>query len=466
MPLYQWDGGTIAQLESITNAPGKIEIILRPQKNADANALTSLRKSLGDSGMVNYVDADERGDRLIIPVIKDEKALLGQLTKGGWIQGTPTITQTSEDKEIKQDSTREKLEKHSLLLSALFYDLGNVACMVSGWQRGRHNKGGKFTASDYSEMGVGFAFTTGDLLLTAYGKEKKKDPLLAFSDELKHYLDDRNVKVPQGVGATPEVIHKSGVFATANEFLQRNVTSVKCLSETTGGVLMIKAALKKDNFNAGKLAAGMMLTTGWLSTFLLDKPNAPPYAFKPEMNPSNLNTGTKVANWFKENPRGRIAMPLGMANNIANLGGAWGEAKRFGKDVVEAQAALAGKSGAALAEAQSELARHTAKQHDYRWNVASACAFLIGHSFFGMSGNKRSDDHVADTKTFTHDMLAVASNMLCSVSPDVRKAAVESSAEYICSIKDVTLRKEEAMEMINARIDHLKQSPFLTGAAR
>lgn len=125
---------------------------------------------------------------------------------------------------------------------------------------------------------------------------------------------------------------------------------------------------------------------------------------------------------------------------------------------------LVGKSGAALKVAQDDLAHHQIKQHDYRWNVMSACSFMVAHSLFGMSGNKRSDDHVADTKTFTHDVLAVASNMLCSVSPEMRKSAVEGAADYITSIKDVTLRKEEAIEMINARVDQLKKSPFLTGA--
>lgn len=262
MPRYQWNSGTIAQLESITNAPGKVEIILRPQKGANAQALTGLRESLGKNGMTNYVDADAQGDFLIIPVVKDEKKLLMQLSDGGWIQGAPTITQTSEDKAIKHDNSREKLQKHSLLASALFYDLGNVACMVSGYQRGRHNKGGKFTASDYSEMAVGGAFTAGDVLLTVYGKEEKEDPLLAFSKDLKQYLGKHNVVVPHGVGATPEVIHKSGLFSHANDFLKENVTSIKCLSETAGGLFMIKAAMKKDNFNGGKLAAGLMITRG------------------------------------------------------------------------------------------------------------------------------------------------------------------------------------------------------------
>ncbi|MBY0406108.1 MAG: hypothetical protein K2Q01_00315 [Rickettsiales bacterium] len=455
MPKYQWDSGTIAQAESITNVPGKVEVILRPQKNATAHDLTALRQELGRNGLVNYVDQDAQGDRLIIPVIKNEKLLIGTLEKGGWVKGVPSMTYTSEDKEIHHDSAREKMQKHSLLLSALFYDLGNVACMVSGWQRGKLNRGGKFTAADWSEMGVGVAFTAGDLLLTVFGKEEKKDPLLAFSDEMKNYLSAHDVVVPQGVGATPEAIHKSGVLSTAHDFLKRNVTSIKCLSETTGGALMIKAGLKPGNVNNGKVAAGLMLTTGWLSTFFLDKPNAPPYSFKPEVDVGSQNTGQKLVGWLKDNPRGRIAMPLGMANNVSNLYGSWKESKKFAGDV-----AMARRSGNA-----AEIAYNTAKQNDYVWNVLSACSFLIGHSFFGMSGQKPSDSHVADTRTFTHDVLAVSANMLCSVPQEARQLAVEAAAEYIVSIKDVALRKEDAARLINERIDHLKKSPFVTGDA-
>ena len=454
MPRYQWTGGTIAQLESITNAPGKVEIILRPQKDADAQQLMQLRQSLGVSGMVNYVDADAQGDRLIIPVITDEKALLAQLTQGGWIKGEPTITQTSEDKEIHQDSTKEKIQKNALLLSALFYDLGNVSCMVSGYMRGKHNKDGKFTASDLSEMGVGAAFSVGDVLLTVFGKEEKKDPLLAFTDELKGYLKAHSIEIPHGVGATPEVIHQSGFFAGTHDFLKHNVTSIKCLSETAGGLFMIKAALKKDNFNMGKMAAGMMLATGWLSTFVLDKPHAPPYGFKPQVDAGDQNTGEKMTSWLKENPRGRIAGPLSMGNNISNIIGAGFEARKFKGEFLKAKA-----SGHA-----ADIAHHGAKQYDYGYNVLTACSFLVANGLFGMSGTKHSDDHVADTKTFTHDVLAVSANMLCSVDPEVRKAAVDGAAEYITSIQNVSLRKEEAMEMINARIDQLKHSPFLTGA--
>ncbi len=456
MPRYQWTQGTIAQIESITNAPGKVEIILRPQKDADAAALTALRQSLGESGCTNYVDADAQGERLIIPVIKDEKALLAQLTKGGWIQGEPTITQTSEDKEIRQDSTREKIQKNALLLSALFYDLGNVSCMVSGYMRGKHNRDGKFTASDLSEMGVGAAFSVGDVLLTAFGKEDKKDPLLAFTEELQGYLKAHSIEIPQGVGATPQAIHNSGFFAGAHDFLKHNVTSIKCLSETAGGLFMIKAALKKDNFNMGKMAAGMMLTTGWLSTFVLDKPHAPPYAFKPRVDAGDQNTGEKMTEWFKENPRGRIAGPLSMGNNISNIIGAGFEARRYRADLAGARA-----SGNA-----ADIAHHSRKQYDYGWNVLTACSFMVANGLFGMSGTKHSDEHVADTKTFTHDVLAVAANMLCSVPPEAKRAAVEGAADYITNIKDVSLRKEEAVEMINARIEHLKHSPFLNGAAQ
>jgi len=458
MPLYRWPTGTIAQLESAVLAPGKIEVIVRPHAGADPKSLHALHHALSKNGIVHFINGEGNDYRLIIPDIKDEKPLLALLENGGWTAGLPQVIATPADKQIAQDSMREKIQKNAVFGSALFYDLGNISCIVSGIQRARHNRDGKWTASDVSEMMMGVAFSIGDALLTVYGKDKTKDPLIAFSEALSSHLTQQGIDIP---AATPDSVHKSGFFASVNDFLSYHITSIKCLSETVGGGFMIKAALKKDNFNAGKLTAGLLVSTGWLATFMLDKPHAPGFEFKPKDDPVNMNTSQKIWHWLNENPRGRIGTPFGMLNNLSNLAGSYSERKRFNQEVFVAHNALAGKSGAAMEAAQSELNYATRKQHDWGWNVLTASAFLVGHSLFGLSGDKESVHAATDNHEFRQDILAVAANVLANVPDKARAHVVDETATYVTSIKGVTQNHAEVVQAINDHIDHIRQSPFM-----
>src|SRR5205823_2613996 len=150
------------------------------------------------------IDTEENRDTLVIPEIKDEKTLFTVLETGKWIAGAPQVSATREDKDTAANSKKNRLKKNSLFLSALFYDLGNLSFMVSGYQRAKHNRDGKWTASDISEMMVGIMFSVGDVLLTAYGSEMPKNPLIEFSDELSQHLKRHGVVMPQV--ASPDAI--------------------------------------------------------------------------------------------------------------------------------------------------------------------------------------------------------------------------------------------------------------------
>lgn len=470
----------MAQVESITMAPGKVEAILRPREGASANELGGLHDALIQKGISNYIGWD-KGDMLIIPEVADEKALLSVLTEGKWTSGNPQTIATAADKQIAKDSVAQKIQKNTVFGSAILYNLGNLSQIVSGIQRARHNRDGKWTSNDVSEMMTGIAFTIGDLLLLGYGKDKKDDPLIAFSNALSGHLKQHGVELPKSADA--EAIAKSGFFSSVNEFLSHNITPIKCLSEAVGGAFLIKSSLKPGEFNPGKFAAGLLVATGWLATFILDKPHAPPYEFKSTYDPSNASTGERFWHWLNENPRGRIGTPFGMANNVANVYGTlWpldaptrkGEMFRFRDDVTNARAGVA-KGFLDITEKVKgidttrrltgpELHDHLRyterKQHDWAFNVVTASAFFAGHALFAKSGDRTSDRAATDNPEFRDDILDVAANVLANVPAKMRDHAIGEAADYITSIKGVTQSREEVIQAIGDHLAHIKTSVF------
>src|SRR5690606_7972306 len=137
-------------------------------------------------------------------------------------------------------------------------DLGNISLIISGIQRGRHNKNG-FTGNDLSELGSGLAFSVGDISMTFWGKDKGDEELTVVDRDLKRHLSQKGVEIPSGTALNPDSLHQSGALHNINGWLDKNIVNVKCLSELTGGLLMIHSGSKQieGKSNRGKKAAGM-----------------------------------------------------------------------------------------------------------------------------------------------------------------------------------------------------------------
>jgi hypothetical protein len=220
---------------------------------------------------------------------------------------------------------------------------------------------------------------------------------------------------------------------------------------------MIHAGLKKDamgQYNNGKLAAGFLITAGWLSTFVLDKPRGE-HVLDPE-KPANQTIAQKMA----DDPRGLVARPMAIGNNLANLWGSLnpkdGERKRFQDEVKNAKSALDLND---TPENRTQLAYTENKKNDFIWNVISSCAFLIGHLLFGLSGSKRPAD-TEDDKSMMKDLILLSANVLAKQPEQLRKAAVSETAEYYSKLETVKLTKQEVEVAIENKISELTHSKW------
>ncbi len=448
MPLYRWSSSAVSQMEC-TSSDKMVQAVLRVQTDADPQVLTQIQASLASKHIPSFVKTEKDGDVLIIPESKGEQPLLDALTSGGWVKGPSQILATAADKKLHPKETSGSfIKKHPLLLTGIFINIGSLAWIISGIMRARHNRDGKFTHNDMSEMMVGVVNAVGGGLLAHYGNDTSKHPLLAFSDGLSEYLKQHGTVVPTH-GATPEDIHKSGFFAAAESFIRKNIISITALSKATAAGLVAHSATKQANPNGWKRAGGIIYAAAWLATFALDKPNAPPYEFKSKEPPATQSAAKRLYDWAAENPRKHITAPLAITTQMLKLWGA-------GEEGVRAHKAVKAAVGT------PDYDYHKNRQYDFVWNVIAYSAFEISNVMFGISGDKEPSQQKIDPEGFQKDMLMVSANILNNVPPKARTFAIETAADYVTSIKGVTQSRAEVEKAISDQVDHLQYAASRT----
>ncbi len=455
MPLYRWPDSGVAHMESTAIIGGKRHAVLRAGDGQEG-ALLGLRDRLQAQGIKSFLDAEADGASLIVPQVANDQILLDALSAGGWAKSAPQILATPDDKKLAEAKPKSIFERKPLLLTSLFFDLGSIAWIISGIQKKRHNQGSIATPQDIAESMVGVVLGLGNVALTIYGKDKSKHPMLAFSDGLGAHLKEHGVILPPN--PTPQDIEKSGFFDSVNDYMGRNIIPVLAGTKVAAGSLIAYAGTKRDannDMNGWKTGAGLIMAGSWLATGILDEP-AKPYKIKKE-DKTDQSLGGRIAGagkWLAEDPRGRIAAPSATVNNVMKLWGAWKDAK-----VSHGAASLAATNFAAASPVnhdtlQKVMQNANAKKYDYVWNVISYCAFLVGNMMFGKTG--KSKHKIEDFSAFEHDMLTVASNVLCNIPSKVRGQAIADAADYISGIEGVKESKEQIVEAIGTKIAQLR----------
>ncbi len=456
MPIYRYThSGLIDRMEISPPRRGVAQATIIAKENITAEQLERLRVAVAENGFSTLKDTVDGRAAIQVRGMRKEKDLLAAIEKM-----EPGITnierETTPDDLAEKRGYRDAVRDQSLFLSAIFYDIGNAAFFASGIMRGRHNKNGRMTPHDKSELMIGAAFSAGDVLMTMYGKHRGDEELQAVNEGLTDYLEKKGIELPEADALTPETLYETGIAKATNGWMRRHIIHIKCLSEFAGGLFTIHSATKPGNRNNGKLAAGMLISSGWLATFLLDDPPGHSIFDGSKPKPSN------IAEIMMDNPRKCIAQPLAMGNNLANLWGSLnpvtGERARFRREIIDAQKQVQTSN---TPEAHAHLAYTINKQHDYAWNVLSAGSFLIAHSLFGLSGSKRPEETKAD-KQIMDDLVLLSANMLAQQQPEVREVAIQQTAAYVSELSHVTMSEEQLAGAIRHKIESINKSTWAT----
>ncbi len=427
MPVYRYPNSPLIESVEVTQQPVGYSATIVMHKDAKKQDIEDLRAQLAKS-FYTLADTVDGNTALQVRGIKNPDDLFEASGELGLTSETQKETILADKK--KPASYGERIRRSSFFLSALLYDLGNIALIISGLVHGRHNPDGKLTSHDKSEIGIGAAFSLGDILMTAYGQDDSSDEFAAANAGLRKHLQKKNIVIPNGDALTPESLYKSGAIEEIHNWLHKNIGRIKCLTEFSGGLLTMYTASKPDNKNQYRFAAGLMLATGWAITFLLDKPRGAEIFNK---SPPATLIG-KITN----NPRAWIARPLALANNAVNIWGAFnpvdGERKRT---------------------------LHTKGKNDYLLNVGAQSSFLVAHTLFGMSGSKRPAE-TEDDKRMTADLVLLAANLLAKQPEPIRTAAIKEAAQYVATqLAHVTLNEEKVEKAIIEKVIELNQSSWL-----
>ena len=457
MPIYRYNHPTtIERIELRTTQPDVLQATLVTTSVTTAAQLERIRGLLAEAHFSTLIDRVDGHDIIEVRGINKEESLMKALAPLGLNNNDASKEVLPKDNPVL--GFRERVRGKSLLLSALFYDLGNIAFFVSGIQRGRHNPDGKLTSNDISEILIGGAFSVGDVLMTMYGNHRGDEELSAAALALKRHLHQKGIALPEGDAMTPDNVHESGAFKAVDRWLRRHIVHVKCLTEFAGGLFTIHSALKPGARNNGKLAAGFLISAGWLSTLLFEK-GAGDHILDGNKVPHTI--GEKMA----DNPRAWLARPLAMANNAANLWGSLapgtGERAQLATQLGEAQAEFA-RSGSA--QAATALRQAGMRQHDYIWNVISACSFLVGHTLFGISGEKRPRE-TEDDKMLMNDLVLLSANMLAQQPEQVRNATVAETSQFMARLSHITASPDEIAQAIDGKIKALSEGQWASRVA-
>lgn len=428
MAKYHYNDSALIECVEVSthNIGSSATIILKD--DALPNEVEELILQLAKRDLPTMRDVVDGKQAIQVRGIKNEAKLFTASDQLSLEKHTTTKEAMAGDKAAKKGLVNS-IQKSPLFLAALFYDLANAAFFVSGIQRGRHNPDGKFTGSDMAEMAVGGAFSAGDILMTIYGRDRGAEELSAASEGLRKHLASKGIDIPTKDTVSPDTLYQSGILRETHNWLHKNVLSVKCLAETAGGLFMAGSAMKSGNRNNRKLAAGLLISTGWFGSLMLEKPRGHKIF---EVDTDKPLSAIEKA---KHNPRAWLASPASIANNFLNISGSLQEKQRF-KD-------------------------HPTKKNDYVYNLFSACAFLVANSMFAISGKRRPAETEED-KQIGKDLILIAANTLAS-QPNLSKDAIDETAEYVSTrFAHIKMNKEEATNTIMAKVAELNRNTWVS----
>ncbi len=457
MATYHYKNAALIERVEVTSPRVNItHATIIASKKADGTALEEVRKKLGRLGYSTLMDEVDGDAAIQVRGIKSESKLIKDLEVLD-LAGDGAEKDLTKAPERKP-SFSERVRGSALFLSAVFYDIGNIAFIVSGFARGKHNRDGRLTSNDWSEIGIGAAFGLGDVLMTIYGHERGDEELTVAAQGLKKHLHQKGIEVPRADTLNPDTLYQSGVMKAANRWLSKHIGQVKCLTEFVGGLFTIHAGRKIDQEtkkrNHYKVAAGALITTGWASTFLLEKPRGENILGGNIINgqePPPQTFWEKV----KSNPRGWIAAPAAVGNNLFNLVGAAQERER-GLYAIET---LKGKLARHDIPAnRKELAFAQRKQKDYYGNVVSACSFLVANALFGLSGTGNRPKETDDDKKVMHEMVLMSANVLAQQPEKIREASLSEAADYVSRLSHVDSSREEIELALREKVTALSHS--------
>ncbi|GEM_PF-6652573 len=509
---YQWNQPD-SLIEEARFAPTKkgraaeAVIILRQQEGIKQ---TTLDTALVDQGLSVSYDIIDGQSVLRVGNFKHEKEVLTALQKAEAVKGESRRSASGQEVE---PSAMQEIRANSLVLSAVFYQFGNIATALSGWFR-----------RDNDELRSGLFFAIGDTSMLLFGKRSDKEKHDSVMHGFGEALKQNGIAPSFGSTFSAGTNRPKGSWQGLRNFMHNKVIAIKSASEVAAGTSLAIAGHKQSN--TYKKAAGVLVGSGFaLGATIPEKSSseireelgvATPAEAKESL--ANLSPWKRFSYKVQQMPLLISGFFAGL-NNLSSIAGAFderthrwqkhtvenklgskkdglnGEAKMMNKTITsdagkinelkkidetayskvnrlshELNTASASKTVGLteeLKEAQKELTAlkgekdsvlkgryNNTKMADKFWmfNLAQGLFFLVANALYGISSKSgRSNSEELLGKQF---ISAVASEILIT-PPQDRAEIINIASHYAGNIDELDYTSSEIRTMVEAKITEL-----------
>lgn len=444
--------------------------------------------------------------------IRTEKDLLSLIQKEEMVVGN---RQTAKSETGSQSAWAE-VKDNSLVLSAVFYMLGNIATMISGYFR-----------RDADEFRTGLSFSIGDSTMLLFGKLNNQEKHQAVMQGFGDFLLNHGYAPDVGSGFAASAVKTApSSWGKVKGFMHKLVIPIKSVSEIVAGASFAKAGINQEN--TYKKIAGSALVTGFSLGLAIPEKNDS--QIRDELGvdtPEQAKTAQANLPWSTRAKYAIQKQPLiisgGFAaiNNFATIFGAFDE-RKYSRNLRKLEAELgidkeqnrlktkgssydisvAGftqtkqvdetayaaydrikntidkasseserletqpkllKASERVEKLKTEYKNATQGRHglkgDKFWtfNLFQGLFFLAANTLYGMSSKSGSGSH-ALTERYVD---AVASEMVKNPDPVAQHDILTLAAQYGGNLEEMDFTKAEMRKMIEERVEQLQTNPWV-----
>lgn len=417
---YKWaEAGDIAQV-NIRKAGGRVTAYLYTSENAPH--LHQLREIFKGKGWTASSDMDNGKPVLRLIGLQNENDLIDFLQHGGYAQGQPQITNTPQEKAFKLSSLKSDI----LHTSGAFFMLGDALMIVSGLKHGKN----------LGQLGTGFLFGAGDIAFTAFGGHHEQVEFTALMKDLKGYLHEQGIKIPQGAAINTEIMAQPGGFLEhVHKFVLKHVNSFKIIMEVLGGLSYLHAGMAKPDAkhpdrvtNHWKTASGSIIVTGWASALLIKEKKLEQEKYE--------KAGTFEKIWMKiQSSPLSLAGGAGLIHNALTITGAFRERSAY----------LKGN-------------RQKGSPH-WKWDMLAITAGMIpANILFAMSKKKGAVGEAIDNNSLTQDVYGIAVQIIEDQPRQVRDKVFNAIVDFLASRSEIKGTKAEIASQLQKEMEDIKQN--------
>jgi len=468
---FTWtQDSTIQRMDVRRLEAGGLEAYLHAPDSAAAGELADVPSYLAQRGFSAVADTINGQNVLRVGGFKDAEELKAVLADGRFAKGEAVQAVVGED---AHKPFMDKVRKQTVKLSGVFGIIGHAALGTVGVLQG-----------DMKRVATSAFYTTSTLTSAIYGAGEDGGTSKIIGD-MKDYLRQQGVEIPQGDSLTPqELSKKGGVIETLHGYIKKHPLEIGNTVGLMGNVMLTYSGLKGgEKIEPARTAAGLASMLGALTIILVQEKNKKsegkfgwpglentPGLAKADLTPEQLaekqenrSAFQKAADFVQERPM-RTAGLLSLGGNLAMFADAHTMRKNAKQSIRDLDEKIASSSGK-----ERKLLESGYEKEKFKANATGALAFttaatyIIATAFTSLSSKTKVTDY--NEQEMLGKLCAMSANLVAAQPQEVRDGVIEKAAFYLSKKPEIKENQQQIVDVINEKVDQLAQSPWAARVA-